>query len=187
MATTIRPSDGIIASGLKPTNRDEIESMNTPIANDIRKKMISSAKSLARGPIKFWQTSPIERPLYRMLTVKERGDSDRIVEAFREGTKRGGVFLMRDAVELDRMAFRALAQDTSFGRPNSRLGERAQALRVPSPGFSNAAPPEQGKMLFDYLVSYAAAAFDNVQSGEFGANMQVALNNDGPVTFWLQV
>ncbi len=55
------------------------------------------------------------------------------------------------------------------------------------PGFSNAAPPEQGKMLFDYLVSYAAAAFDNVQSGEFGANMQVALNNDGPVTFWLQV
>lgn len=55
------------------------------------------------------------------------------------------------------------------------------------PSFSNAAPAEQGKLLFDYLVAHASANFDYVQSGVFGANMQVALNNDGPVTFWLQV
>ena len=55
------------------------------------------------------------------------------------------------------------------------------------PSFSNAAPAEQGKTLFDYLVAHASANFDDVQSGVFGANMQVALNNDGPVTFWLQV
>jgi D-tyrosyl-tRNA(Tyr) deacylase len=41
--------------------------------------------------------------------------------------------------------------------------------------------------LFDYLVGRARARLGAVQTGEFGANMQVSLTNDGPVTFWLQV
>lgn len=54
------------------------------------------------------------------------------------------------------------------------------------PGFSSAAPPEQGKELFEYLLSLARGKYHTVASGEFGADMQVTLTNDGPVTFWLK-
>ena len=54
------------------------------------------------------------------------------------------------------------------------------------PGFSPAAPPDEGRRLFDYLVGEARAALETVACGEFGADMQVHLINDGPVTFWLQ-
>lgn len=54
------------------------------------------------------------------------------------------------------------------------------------PGFSTAAPPEQGRRLFDYLVSLARIEHPTLQTGIFGANMQVSLTNDGPVTFWLE-
>lgn len=53
-------------------------------------------------------------------------------------------------------------------------------------GFSRAAPPAQGQRLFEYLVNQARAVHEPVGSGRFGADMQVALVNDGPVTFWLQ-
>lgn len=55
------------------------------------------------------------------------------------------------------------------------------------PGFSTAAVPDEGRRLFDYLVERARSRLGAVQTGEFGANMQVSLTNDGPVTFWLQV
>jgi len=54
------------------------------------------------------------------------------------------------------------------------------------PGFSTAAPPERARALFDYLVAQARAAHPQVATGEFGADMQVSLVNDGPVTFWLE-
>jgi D-tyrosyl-tRNA(Tyr) deacylase len=54
------------------------------------------------------------------------------------------------------------------------------------PGFSGAAPPDQGRRLFDFLVESAIARHASVQSGVFGADMQVALVNDGPVTLWLE-
>ena len=52
--------------------------------------------------------------------------------------------------------------------------------------FSSAAPPEEGRRLFDYLVQRARARHPIVATGEYGAHMEVALVNDGPVTFWLQ-
>ncbi len=55
------------------------------------------------------------------------------------------------------------------------------------PSFTPAAPPEQGQRLFEYLVAQARAQGAAVASGVFGADMQVSLINDGPVTFWLQV
>jgi D-tyrosyl-tRNA(Tyr) deacylase len=55
------------------------------------------------------------------------------------------------------------------------------------PGFSPAATPDEGRRLFDYLVERARTRVAVVQTGEFGASMQVSLTNDGPVTFWLQV
>jgi D-aminoacyl-tRNA deacylase len=55
------------------------------------------------------------------------------------------------------------------------------------PGFSPAAEPQEGKRLFEYLVARARERHRVVETGEFGAHMQVTLTNDGPVTFWLQV
>lgn len=55
------------------------------------------------------------------------------------------------------------------------------------PSFSNAAPPDQGKPLFEYLVEHTKNNFQRSAFGVFGADMQVSLINNGPVTFWLEV
>ena len=55
------------------------------------------------------------------------------------------------------------------------------------PSFSAAASPEQAEELYDYFLTQAAAALKTqIQSGRFGADMQVMLRNDGPVTFILR-
>lgn len=55
------------------------------------------------------------------------------------------------------------------------------------PSFTSAAPPEQGRRLYEYFVAAARAAHPVVATGEFGADMQVELINDGPVTIPLRV
>ncbi len=55
------------------------------------------------------------------------------------------------------------------------------------PSFTPAAAPADGLRLFEYVVGQARARHAQVQTGQFGADMQVSLTNDGPVTFWLQV
>jgi D-tyrosyl-tRNA(Tyr) deacylase len=62
---------------------------------------------------------------------------------------------------------------------NTRKGNR--------PSFSGAADPEQGIALFEACVAAAREHYDNVATGRFGANMDVELLNQGPVTFWLEV
>ena len=61
--------------------------------------------------------------------------------------------------------------------------DTAKGLR---PSFSTAAPPQVGKRLFEHFVQAATAVHARVQTGVFGAHMQVSLTNDGPVTFWLE-
>ena len=61
---------------------------------------------------------------------------------------------------------------------DTRKGTRA--------GFSRAAAPADGERLFDHLLRLARAQHHHVASGVFGADMQVELVNDGPVTFWLE-
>jgi D-tyrosyl-tRNA(Tyr) deacylase len=53
------------------------------------------------------------------------------------------------------------------------------------PSFSSAASPDEGRRLFEHLAAQARAWHPRVETGRFGADMQVALVNDGPVTFWL--
>lgn len=65
-----------------------------------------------------------------------------------------------------------LAADTAKGR---------------RPGFSATATPERARALFECLVATASRELVTVQTGRFGATMQVRLTNEGPVTFWLQV
>ncbi|WP_248805646.1 D-aminoacyl-tRNA deacylase [Pseudomonas sp. MWU13-2100] len=54
------------------------------------------------------------------------------------------------------------------------------------PSFSTAAPPALAEVLFDYVVAQAQRLHGQVATGRFGADMQVHLVNDGPVTFLLQ-
>ena len=54
------------------------------------------------------------------------------------------------------------------------------------PSFGPAAAPAHGEALFGHLLALARAAHPEVATGRFGAHMQVALVNDGPVTFWLE-
>lgn len=60
------------------------------------------------------------------------------------------------------------------------MAETQKGLR---PSFSNAAAPELGRQLFDNLLTRASQLYPQTQSGSFGADMQVHLCNDGPVTF----
>jgi len=62
--------------------------------------------------------------------------------------------------------------------------DTAQGMR---PSFTPAAPPAEGERLFDHLLARAREHHPRVAAGRFGADMQVSLTNDGPVTFWLQV
>jgi len=55
------------------------------------------------------------------------------------------------------------------------------------PSFTNAASPEEGRRLYDYFVAQARRVHSRVQTGEFGADMQVHLVNDGPVTIPLRI
>lgn len=55
------------------------------------------------------------------------------------------------------------------------------------PSFTPAAAPADGLRLFEHVVRQARARHATVETGQFGADMQVSLTNDGPVTFWLQV
>lgn len=55
------------------------------------------------------------------------------------------------------------------------------------PSFTNAAAPDEGRCLYDYFVAQARLSHSVVATGEFGADMQVHLVNDGPVTIPLRV
>ena len=95
------------------------------------------------------------------------------------------------------LAYRIFADGE--GRMNRSLREiRGGLLLVPQftlaadthqgtrAGFSTAAAPEVARELFSYLLERAIGAHSPVAAGEFGADMQVELVNDGPVTFWLE-
>ncbi|MCP1372620.1 D-aminoacyl-tRNA deacylase [Dyella lutea] len=95
------------------------------------------------------------------------------------------------------LGYRVFADDA--GRMNRSLADTHGGLLLVSqftlaadtrkgmrPSFTTAAPPEHGRHWFDRLVELARAAHPGVETGRFGAHMQVHLVNDGPVTFWLE-
>lgn len=63
----------------------------------------------------------------------------------------------------------------------------AADLRGNRPGFSTAAKPDEGKRLYDYFTTKMQAEGIPTANGLFGADMDVSLNNDGPVTIWMEV
>jgi D-aminoacyl-tRNA deacylase len=108
-----------------------------------------------------------------------------------------------DAATARRLVERTVAYrvfDDEAGRMNRSLGDIGGDLLLVSqftlaadtrkglrPSFTTAAPPELGRTLFEHVVACAHEALPGkVATGRFGAAMQVALVNDGPVTFWLR-
>lgn len=61
----------------------------------------------------------------------------------------------------------------------------AETHRGNRPGFSTAAPPAEGEALYEYFAEQLAEQGLPIARGSFGADMKVALTNDGPVTIWM--
>lgn len=114
------------------------------------------------------------------------------------GVERGDRRVHADRMIERLLTYRVFSDDT--GRMNLSVADvGGGVLLVPQftlaadthkgtrPSFSSAAPPDEGERLFDVLVEQAAARHERVATGRFGADMQVALVNDGPVTFVLRV
>ncbi|WP_198116284.1 D-aminoacyl-tRNA deacylase [Massilia rhizosphaerae] len=138
---------------------------------------VSEASVTVDGEI----TGAIGRGLM-VLVCAEKGDTER--EA--------------DALLAKLLAYRVFSDDA--GKMNRSVTDVAGGLLlVPQftlaadtrsgtrPSFSPAAAPDDGRRLFDHVVRQARERHGIVETGRFGADMKVALINDGPVTFWLRI
>lgn len=106
--------------------------------------------------------SAVDRLLERVLTYRIFPDAEGRMNLSLKEIPNGGLLVVPQFT---------LAADT-------QKGTRA--------GFSTAAPPELARILFDAFAAKARTTQVPVSTGIFGANMQVSLVNDGPVTFWLE-
>jgi D-tyrosyl-tRNA(Tyr) deacylase len=116
------------------------------------------------------------------LVCAERGDSER--EADQLAARVLGYRVFADAAGKMNLSLR----DTGGGLlAVSQFTLAADTHSGTRPSFTPATDPQTGRRLFDRFVASARAAHPQVATGVFGAMMQVALINDGPVTFWLRV
>lgn len=121
-------------------------------------------------------------PGLMVLVCAERNDTERHADALLAKLLSYRVFA-DDAGKMNRSV-----ADTQGGLllvPQFTLAADTQSGTRPS--FTPAAAPADGRRLFDYFVASARRKHPLVETGQFGAHMQVSLTNDGPVTFWLQV
>jgi len=117
-----------------------------------------------------------------VLLCAERGDTRKEVDALL--SKLLGIRVFSDAegkmnLNLSQVQGGLLLVPQFTLAADTRSGTR--------PSFTPAAPPAEANELFDYTVQCARQAHPHVETGRFGADMKVALVNDGPVTFWLHV
>jgi len=112
-----------------------------------------------------------------------------------------GVALDDDETDAERIVDKVVGLrvfDDEHGKMNLNIGQIGGQMLVVSqftlladtrkgrrPSFTDAAPPEQGKALYEYVVDRFRLIGITVETGEFGAHMQVELVNDGPVTIVL--
>jgi len=123
--------------------------------------------SISRGLLVFLAVQPDDEPgttarmAQRVLTYRVfPDDSDRMNRS-----------LVDDDLELLVVPQFTLAANTAKGT---------------RPSFTSAAPPEKGEQYFTQFLAECRKRLPTVESGVFGANMEVSLVNDGPVTFWLE-
>ncbi|RUR31272.1 D-aminoacyl-tRNA deacylase [Vreelandella nanhaiensis] len=122
----------------------------------------------------------IDQGLLALVGV-EKGDSDAAVEKMLHKLLHYRVF--SDAEGKMNLNLQQIDGGLLLVSQFTLAAETHKGLR---PGFSSAAPPAEGERLFSALVARAQSAWPKVATGQFGADMQVALVNDGPVTFLLE-
>lgn len=137
---------------------------------------VSAAQVAVRGEV----VGAIDRGLLVLVGVQKEDDerkADRLLErllgyrVFPDTQDRMNLSLRDIGGGLLLVPQFTLAADT-------RKGTRAS--------FTSGAPPEDSRRLFNYLAQRASREHAHLQTGLFGADMQVSLTNEGPVTFWLE-
>jgi D-tyrosyl-tRNA(Tyr) deacylase len=116
------------------------------------------------------------------LVAVEKGDTE--AQADRLAERMLGYRIFGDAEDKMNLNVRDIAGGLLLVSQFTLAADTRKGMR---PSFTPAADPETGRRLFDYFVERVRARHSPVQTGRFGANMQVALVNDGPVTFSLRV
>ena len=121
-------------------------------------------------------------PGQMVLICAERGDSE--AEADRLLERLLGYRVFGDADGKMNLSLREVRGGLLLVPQFTLAADTHKGMR---PSFTPAASPVDGERLFDYFVSRARASYPAVETGRFGAHMQVSLTNDGPVTIWLRV
>ncbi len=117
-----------------------------------------------------------------VLLCAERGDADAVADRLLAKILKLRIF-SDDAGKMNRSL-----QDVGGGLlVVSQFTLAADVSGGNRPSFTQAAPPDEGRRLYERFVALARAAHPTVATGEFGADMQVHLVNDGPVTLPLQM
>ena len=150
--------ESLVRSNMHP----ELSDRATKLTQHLR-----SGEHLPSGLEKFYP----ELPVY-VSKLAELGDATgKTAETLTDAADRMNLSLLDEKLGLLLVPQFTLAADT-------KKGTRAS--------FTRAAAPEMGKDYFEQLVGICRQRLEVVETGEFGANMQVSLVNDGPVTFWLE-
>ena len=117
-----------------------------------------------------------------VLLCAERGDTDAVADKLLAKLLKLRIF-SDDAGKMNRSV-----QDIAGGLLLvSQFTLAADTSGGNRPSFTAAAPAEEGRRLYDYVVERARVLHARVQTGQFGADMQVHLVNDGPVTIPLRI
>lgn len=123
----------------------------------------------------------IERGLLVFVGV-EQGDNESRADRLLQRLL--GYRVFPDASDRMNLSVRDIAGGLLLVPQFTLAADTDQGMR---PSFTPAAAPAEGRRLFEYLVGRARTQHAPVATGSFGADMQVTLTNDGPVTFWLEV
>jgi D-tyrosyl-tRNA(Tyr) deacylase len=116
-----------------------------------------------------------------VLVAVERGDDENRAERLLERLL--GYRVFTDAGGRMNLSVRDVGGGVLLVPQFTLAADTAKGTRA---SFSAAADPEEGRRLFDLLVARAHAQYPHIACGVFGADMQVSLTNDGPVTFWVE-
>lgn len=112
----------------------------------------------------------------------EKGDDDKLAQKLLDKILAFRVF--SDSDDKMNLDLKDVGGDLMLVSQFTLAAETEKGLR---PGFSSAKPPAEAEVIYDKLVKSARDQHEFVQSGKFGADMQIGLENDGPVSFILRV
>jgi len=116
-----------------------------------------------------------------ILVCAMQGDTEAEAEALAARVAKLRIF-KDDAGKMNR----SLLDTGSAALVVSQFTLAADTSRGNRPGFSSAAPPAEGERLYEHFTAHLKSLGIDTAQGRFGADMKVALVNDGPVTIWLE-